>query len=84
MKQDEGIMHIHLNNFNQHKDEFETIFKKPLKVYFDITSNKGLSLGFNILKFECDMGVRDNVSIRNYIMKKYGERAVEIVENLLC
>ena len=69
--------------FKTYSDEFGQTFKMKLKTYLDVCSPVGLIVGFDIIKFDEDVHTPEGVSCRNHIIATYGERAGEIVDNLL-
>lgn len=69
--------------FKTYSDEFEQTFKMKLKTYLDICSPVGLIIGFDIIKFDEDIRTPDGVSCKDRVVALYGERAGEIIDNLL-
>jgi len=63
--------------------EFEEIFKVKLKAYLDTSTPVGLITGFDIIKFDEDIRTPDGISCSDHIAAAYGERAGEIVKNLI-
>lgn len=57
-------------------DKFQRIYGKSLKNYFHNLT------GFDVCKFNDDLKVPDNVSMEAFIVKKYGQEAVDIIKPL--
>ena len=55
--------------------EFYRFFKKPVNHFWNIT-------GFDVVKFDEYLGTPDGTSMKDFILKKYGARAVELVQSL--
>ncbi len=71
----------HMNSMNKYRQEFSRIFSKDIRSYY---SPGMMFLGFDIVKFDNDMGTPDGISTKDYIDQKYGKRAVEIIQELLA
>ena len=64
--------------FSDHNVEFQKIFKVALNSYWDIFT------GFDVIAFDGSfIKPPDGVSTRQAFEKKYGKRAVELVEILI-
>jgi len=57
--------------------EFSRIFGRGLGPYVDPL------FGFDIVSFDSDIGVPDGISCKDFILEKYGARAVELVIQLI-
>jgi len=59
-----------------HANEFTRIFGRSLANYHDFI------LGFDVIKLDTDLKVPDNMSMRDFIQKEYGENGVKLIEKL--
>lgn len=66
----------------QHRQEFKRIFGVPIENYRDYAGS--MFIGFDIVRFDEEfLATPDDVSTIEFIQKKYGDRAVQII-NELC
>ncbi len=70
----------HKDLLQKHRDEFWQIFGKNISRYY---SYKHMVKGFDIVTFDEDIGTPDGVSTKDFIEKKFGNRAVEIINELI-
>ena len=70
-------VHNKIQQFGKHKFEFTNIFGLSISPYAHPI------FGFDIVKFDEDIKVPDNISCKNHINNKYGKAAVELIEKLM-
>ncbi len=63
--------------FHDNQLAFHTTFGISLKEYWD------LIFGFELFKFDEWLGTPDGISTHDYILTKYGEGALKLVEGLI-
>lgn len=65
-------------NCLKYKDVFCQVFKLYFTPYWD-----GNILGFDIVKFDKDIGCPDDISLKDFILKEYGQEGSDIIDGLL-
>lgn len=70
----------HKDLLHKHRDEFWEIFGKNISRYYSYSM---MLAGFDIVTFDKDIGTPDGESTKDFIEKKFGNRAVEIINELL-
>jgi len=61
---------------HENRRQFEAIFNDNLANYWDLT-------GFDIIKFDEFIAPGDGVSLKDALLKRYGEEASSFIENLI-
>ena len=64
------------NAIVKHGQEFKRIFGVPVNKFLDIT-------GFDIIKFDEWLDTPNGVSSSEFIKKKFGDKAEQLIRNLL-
>lgn len=69
--------------------EFKTCFKTSIKPFIGILAITGIAKDFDIIKFDDYMSqhkgynIKTDGSLNQFINKKYGEKAVNLIKDLL-
>ena len=77
------IGRVNVGRYHEAEAEFKATFSYPLKKFMDITTLRGMVLGFDIVAFDECLRVPEGTSTSDFINKKYGPQAVKLVEGLL-
>lgn len=63
---------------SQYAQEFQRVFGKRLKPYWcNLT-------GFDVLKFDKDIGTPEGDSLHEFVVQEYGKEAGELLHNLIA
>lgn len=65
-------------NCLKYKDVFFKVFKKWFTPYWE-----GNIIGFDILKFDKDIGTPDDMSTADFVLQEYGQEGLDIINGLL-
>lgn len=76
----EDILIHNKNRFKTFEQQFKTLFKCNLSIYWDYI------MGFDIIKFDEDLiqsSTQDNISMKEMIIDKYGLDAAGLIMKLI-
>ena len=70
--------------FGKYRQEFQRLFGKPLKEFWDLRSAAGLLCGFDLVKLEKEIvKSRKNESMTEALVRKFGAPAKDMIADML-